>query len=133
MPNALENLCAAIAYPDPVPAGATAFQLHVDGGVVAARLMGSRLVLSRAISRQEADLPKLAAYAAGRLLREETVLAWDERAGECILWQECPATASAQQLTRFFETFMGSCDWWLARVADLAAPPVSFPELVIVP
>ena len=133
MPNALENLCKAIAYPDPVPEGAAAFQLHVDGGRVEARLMGSRLVLSRGITRAEDDLPKLAGYAAGRLLKEEAVLAWDDGAAECILWQECLASASAQQLTRFFETFMGSCDWWMARVADLAAPPVSFPELVIVP
>ncbi|MBQ4479522.1 MAG: hypothetical protein II943_02680 [Victivallales bacterium] len=133
MPNALENLCAAIAYPDPVPAGATAFQLHVDGGVVAARLMNGRLVLSREISREEADLPRLASYAAGRLLREEAVLAWDERAGACILWQECPANASSAQLLHFFKTFLASCDWWLARVADLVVEPVAAPAMVIMP
>lgn len=133
MPNALENLCKAIAYPDPVPEGAAAFQLRVDGGRVAARLMGSRLVLSRGITRAEDDLPKLAGYAAGRLLKEEAVLAWDETAAECILWQECPANASGAQLVRFFENFMTSCDWWLARVADMQAPPVLSPELVIMP
>ncbi len=133
MPNALENLCKAIAYPDPVPEGAAAFQLRVDGANVAARLMGNRLVLSCGITRAEDNLPKLAAYAAGRLLREEAVLAWDENAAECVLWQECPANASSTQLVRFFENFMTSCDWWLARVADMQAPPVRSPELVIMP
>ena len=133
MKNALENLCEAIAYPDPLPAGAEVFQLRVDGGVVAARLLSGRLVLSREITRAEADLPKLASYAAGRLLREEAVLAWDESTGACILWQECPANASSAQLLHFFETFLTSCDWWLARVADLAAEPIVTPTLVIMP
>ncbi|MBP5300479.1 MAG: CesT family type III secretion system chaperone [Victivallales bacterium] len=133
MPNALENLCEAIAYPDPVPPGAAAFTLYVDGNLLSAQLLGGRLVLSREISREEADLQKLASYAAGRLLREEAVLAWDENTGACILWQECPANASSAQLLHFFETFLASCDWWLARVAGLAATQVSFPELVIVP
>ena len=133
MKNALENLCEAIGYPDPLPAGAESFQLRVDGVAVAARLMNGRLVLSREITRVEADLPKLASYAAGRLLREEAVLAWDENAEACILWQECPANASSSQLLRFFETFLASCDWWLARVADLAVEPVATPAMVIIP
>ena len=133
MPNALENLCEAIAYPDPVPPEAAAFTLHVDGDQVSARLMGGRLVLSREITREEADLQKLASCAAGRLLREEAVLAWDENIGACILWQECSANASSAQLLHFFETFLASCDWWRARVADLAVEPVAAPAVVIMP
>ena len=133
MPNALENLCEAIAYPDSVPPEAAAFTLHVDGDQVSARLMGGRLVLSREITREEADLQKLASCAAGRLLREEAVLAWDENIGACILWQECPANASSAQLLHFFETFLASCDWWRARVADLAVEPVAAPAVVIMP
>lgn len=133
MKNALENLCEAIGYPDPLPAGAEAFQLRVDGGVVNARLLDGRLVLSREISRAEADLPKLAAYAAGRLLKEEAVLSWDEVAKACFLWQECPANASSTQLLHFFEIFLAACDWWLARVADLTVEPVAVPAMVILP
>ena len=133
MPNALENLCEAIAYPDPLPDGATSYRLLVDGGEVVAHLLGSRLVLSRVLSRQEEHLPKLAGYASGRLLKEEAVLAWDEREGACILWQDCAVGASSAQLLHFFKIFLASCDWWLARVADLSAEQVSIPEMVIMP
>ena len=133
MPNALENLCEAIAYPDPLPDGATSYRLLVDGGEVVARLLGNRLVLSRELSRLEEHLPKLASYAAGRLLKEETVLAWDEQAGACIIWQDCAVGASSVQLLRFFKNFLASCDWWLARVTEFTEEHVSPPAMVILP
>ena len=133
MKNAIERLCDAIAYPDPVPESATAFSLRVDGGDIMARLIGRRLVLSRVIDRDEKDLPQLASYAAGRILKEEAVLAWDERLSACILWQELQDNADAAQLTHFFEEFTHSCDWWVARAGELNAPPVVFPDIVIRP
>ncbi len=133
MKNALERLCEAIAYPEPVPEGATFFRLQVDGGDVTARLVGPRLVLSRVIDREENDLSQLAIFAAGRILKEEAVLAWDERASVCILWQEVQESAEMAELTRFFESFMDSCDWWLARAGELNAPPPAFPDIVIRP
>ena len=133
MPSAIAKFCEAIAYPDPVPAEATEARLWADGVALVARVIGTRLVLSCLLDREEEHLARLVAYAAGRLLKEEAVLAWDEKAGGCVLWQECPANASPAQFMRFFENFLNSCDWWLARVANLDAPPVSFPELVIMP
>ena len=131
--NVLERLCEAIAYPEPVPAGAVQARLRVDGGDVMARIIGRRLVLSREIDRDENDIGQLAIYAAGRILREEAVLAWDERAGVCIIWQEIQDNAEASELVHFFEAFMTSCDWWLARAVELNAPPPSFPDIVIRP
>ena len=133
MKNALERLCEVIAYPEPVPEGATRFQLRVDGGDVTVRLVGRRLVLSRVIDREDNDLSQLAIFAAGRILKEEAVLAWDERASVCILWQDVSDNADGAELTRFFEAFMDSCDWWLARAVELNAPPVHFPDIVIRP
>ncbi len=131
--NALEILCEAIAYPDPVEPGATRCRLEVDDAAVTARLLDGRLVLSRAIDREEKDLPQLAEYAVGRMLVEEAVLAWDERAAECILWQEIQEDAEGADLLRFFETFMNSCDWWQDRARELNAPPPSYPDIVIRP
>ncbi|MBO4345678.1 MAG: hypothetical protein J5833_07975 [Victivallales bacterium] len=133
MKNAIERLCEAIAYPDPVPDGATSFSLRVDGGDIMARLLGRRLVLSRIIDRNEKDLPQLAAYAAGRILKEEAILAWDERLSACIIWQELEDKADSAQLTHFFEEFTHSCDWWVVRAGELNAPPVVFPDIVIRP
>ncbi|MBQ9368384.1 MAG: hypothetical protein IJT83_11425 [Victivallales bacterium] len=133
MKNALERLCEVIAYPEPVPEGATRFQLRVDGGDVTVRLVGRRLVLSRVIDREDNDLSQLAIFAAGRILKEEAVLAWDERASVCILWQDVSDNADGAELTHFFEAFMDSCDWWLARAVELNAPPVHFPDIVIRP
>ena len=133
MKNALERLCEAIAYPETVPEDATRFQLQVDGGEVTVRLVGHRLVLSRVIDREENDLSQLAIFAAGRILKEESVLAWDERASACILWQEVQENAEGGELTRFFESFMDSCDWWLARAGELNAPPPAYPDIVIRP
>ncbi len=133
MKNAIERLCEAIAYPDQVPEGASWFNMLVDGSDVTARLIGKRIVLSRVIDRDENDLPQLTAYAVGRILKEDAVLAWDERLSACVLWQELSEDANSEQLTKFFEDFMHSCDWWVDRAEDLNAPPTVFPDIVIRP
>lgn len=133
MKNAIERLCEAIAYPEPVPDGATSFTLRVDGADVLLRLLGKRLVVSRVIDRDENDLPQLAAFAVGRILKEEAVLAWDDRISACILWQELSETADSKQLTMFFDDFLHSCDWWVERAEELNAPPIVFPDIMIRP
>ena len=133
MKNAVNRLCEAIAYPDPVPEGTTSFQLEVDNGEVTARVLGKRLVLSKVIDRNESDLPRLASFAPGRMLVEDAVLAWDERAAACILWQEISEDADASHLVSFFENFMSSSDWWTARAGELNAPPPVFPDIMIRP
>ena len=116
-----------------MPDGATAVTLRVDGSDVLLRILGKRLVISRVIDRDENDLPQLTAYAVGRILKEEAVLAWDERLSACVLWQELSEDANSEQLTKFFEDFMHSCDWWVDRAEELNAPPTVFPDIVIRP
>lgn len=133
MPNLLKKLCDAIEYPEPPPANAMSFVMRVDGSNVLARQQGSKLILSKVIDQQENNLEKLCSYAAGRILKEEAVLSWDDRSEACILWQSCSANADAAELKSFFETFMNSCDWWVARAVEMGAPPPVFPNIVIRP
>lgn len=133
MKNALEKLHETINYPDALPEGAKAFSFVVDDGDVKARLYDGKLILSRVISHDDEALQRLAAFAAGRLLREDAVLAWDERSETLILWQECPDNASAHELKSFMESFLASCDWWLERFSEINVPAPAFPDIVIRP
>lgn len=133
MKNALEKLHDAIAYPDEMQPGDATYTFRVDGSDVHARLQGGRLLLSSVIDKRDESLQQLSSYAMGRLLKEEAVLAWDERIGACVLWQDIPEAASPAELKEFFEHFLNSCDWWRARAVEAGAPPVAFPDIVIRP
>ena len=83
-------------------------------------------------------IPMLAAYAAGRMLREDAVLAYgrwskvrklkveslesDSRLPDfqisTFLWQDAPEDSDDRTLVKLFETFVDSCDWWRARVEE---------------
>ena len=126
-------MAEAIGYPDRIPEGALAATLRVDGAEVSAAVAGDRIVLSQRLAGEADNMPSLAGYAAGRMLREEAVLAYGD--GAAFLWQDAPARAGDQALVRLFESFMDSCDWWRARLeprpgADRASP---FPEVTIRP
>ena len=60
--------------------------------------------------------PALAAYAAGRMLREDAALAYGD--GGVFLWQDAPADADDRAFVKLFESFADSCDWWRARVDE---------------
>ena len=83
MATALERFVQVLGYPGSVPAGARTFTLVVDGGEIEAEERDGRLVLTKALCSAEGgeegspDLAALAGYAAGRMLKEEAVLAWD--------------------------------------------------------
>ena len=127
------RLALAIGYPQEVPADSVDFPFKVDGGEIRALDLEKRLVLLREILRDEDELPRLASYSVGRVLREDVILYWDERIGAAVLSQEIPASATAHELKVFFETFADSCDWWLARTAAEPVDSASFPEMVIRP
>ena len=131
--NVIGRLASAIGYPQAVPADSVEFAFKVDDGEVRALDLEKRLVLAREISRDTDDVPRLAAYSAGRMLRENAILYWDERREAAMLAQEISATAAPHELKGFFETFADSCDWWLARTVPSAAKTASFPEMVIRP
>ena len=115
--TAIERLIDAVGYPERAPRGALSFTLQVDGADVLAEERGGRLRLSLKLAAGEALLPKFAAFAAGRMLREEAALSVDGDRGP-FLWQDAPSSANAHALARLFETFMDSCDWWRARVEE---------------
>ena len=131
--TAIRSLATAIGYPEEVDTASESFVFSVDGGRVEASVERGRLVLVRELaSSGDVDLAQFAGYAAGRVLREEAVLAYDPTDDRLILWQDMPADADAGLLRRFFEVFAASCDWWLARV-DGASPAASVPEMTIRP
>ena len=131
MKNAIERLIEAIGYPERAPEDALSFTLQLDGADVLADERSGRLRLALSLSDDENLFPKFAAYAAGRMLREEATLTVGElSAGSSpaapqpsgnqtlFLWQDVSASAGGHALARLFETFMDSCDWWRARVEE---------------
>lgn len=129
----IKQLAQAINYPEQVPDQASVYVFRVDGGDIVAEIIGRRLVLKRVLEVSEEELPRFAEYAAGRLLREDAVFAWDDRADQAILWREMPMQARAVEIVAAFEDFVDSCDWWIQRVNELQAPPTVFPDILIRP
>lgn len=129
----IKRLAGAINYPEQVADRESVHAFRVDGGVCFAEMIGGRLILRRVLEVPEEEVTRFAGYAAGRLLREEAVLAWDERAEQLMLWQEMPMQGSAAEIAAAFEDFCDSYDWWLQRVNDLQAPPTVFPDILIKP
>ena len=129
------RLARAIGYPDAVAADAARAALLVDGAEVVASEEGGRAILQATVAAEPSDdvLSSLAGFAAGRILREEAVLAYEPKADAALLWQAAPAGADALALRAFFRAFTASWDWWRARVADLERPQPSFPEVMIRP
>ena len=114
--NAADRLLVAIGYPERIPNTDAPFTLRVDGREVLVEMSAGRIVLSVALTDDESMIPALAAYAAGRMLREEATLAFGD--GNVFLWQDAPADADDRALVRLFESFSDSCDWWRARVEE---------------
>ena len=134
MPSAVERFIAAIGYPEKAPVGASSFSVLVDGGEVLVRAESGRLFFSRALACGEDELPRLAAFVPGRMLREEAVLAAEPGpGGAALLWRDLPADASAGAMQLAFESFCDSCDWWLDRIAEFSAPEPEIPPMMIRP
>ena len=125
--NASERLLSVIEYPEKVPNADGSITLRVDGKEVLVEESEGRIVLSRTLTEDDSIVPTLASYAAGRMLREDAVLAYGSPSRQTakmsssmtFLWQDASADASDRDLLRLFETFMDSCDWWQARVDSL--------------
>ena len=134
MATPIQSLLTAIGYPERAPEGAASFAVLVDGGEVLVRAEGDRLFFSRALACEGEDLPRLAALAPGRMLREEAVLAAEPGpGGAAMLWSDLPAGASPAAMQRAFGSFCDSCDWWLERVGELSEPEPEIPPMMIRP
>lgn len=135
--SAIDTLLKAIGYPPgEISAGERQAVLRVDSSDVKVRTDGGRLIFEKVLCHPEegsGTLARLAGYAAGRMLKEEAVLAWNPSESELILWQDIPENVSPDLMRRVFEVFMTSCDWWMARINDSEEETYSFPEMVILP
>ena len=129
------RLARAIGYPDAVAADSARVALLVDGAEVVASEEGGRAILQATVAAGPSDelLTALAGFAAGRILREEAVLAYEPKTDAALLWQAAPRDSDALALRAFFRSFTASWDWWRARVAELESPKPSFPEVMIRP
>ena len=129
----ISKLASAINYPEKVSEDSSVYAFRVDGWEIFAEKIGSRLVLKLYLDVAYDDLPLFASYAAGRLLREEAVLAWDDNAQKAVLWREIPPNADRPMMKDAFEGFADSCDWWVQRVMEIDAPKSVFPDIMIRP
>ena len=129
------RLARAIGYPDAVAADSARVALLVDGAEVVASEEGGRAILQATVAAGPSDelLTALAGFAAGRILREEAVLAYEPKTDAALLWQAAPRDSDALSLRTFFRAFTASWDWWRARVSELESPKPSFPEVMIRP
>ena len=129
----ISRLASAIGYPEKVADGLSVYAFCVDGWEIIAEMVGSRLVLKRYLDIGYDDLPQFASYVAGRLLREEAVLAWDDKAQKALLWCEIQQGANSVAMKDNFEEFADSCEWWMQRALDVHAPESLFPDIMIRP
>ena len=74
--NAADRLLMVIGYPERIPNTDELFTLRVDGKEVFVEEAAGRIVLSIILTEDASMIPELAAYAAGRMLREEATLAF---------------------------------------------------------
>ena len=110
----LELFLKSVGYPDRVSEASSSFTMRVDGMEIVAREANGRITLSCSLSGDPEVVPALCSYAAGRMLREDAVLACDR--SSAFIWQDAPAGSGEREMVRFFETFVDSCDWWRERV-----------------
>ena len=129
----ISKLASAIGYPERVADGSPVYAFRVDGWELIAETMGNRLILKRYLDVDYGDLPLFASYVAGRLLREEAVLAWDDKSQKALLWREIPPNANPSEMKNAFEEFADSCEWWMQRVLDIHAPKSLFSDVLIRP
>jgi hypothetical protein len=127
------KLASAINYPEKVPQGLSVYAFRVDGWEIIAEKIGNRLVLKHYLDIDYDDLPQFASYVAGRLLREEASLAWDENAQKALLWREIISSANLAEMKDAFEEFADSCEWWMQRTLDIHTPKSAFPDVLIRP
>ena len=129
----ISKLAVAIGYPEDVADNSSVYAFRVDGWEIIAEKLAGRLILKCHLDIGYDDLPKFASYVAGRLLREEAVLAWDDKAQNAVLWREIPENANSAAMKEAFEEFADSCEWWMQRLSDIRAPENVFPDILIRP
>jgi hypothetical protein len=129
----ISKLAVAIGYPEKVADNSSVYAFRVDGWEIIAEKQAGRLILKSYLDIGYDDLPEFASYVAGRLLREEAVLAWDDKTQKAVLWREIPENSNPAVMKEAFEEFADSCEWWMQRLSDIRAPESVFPDILIRP
>lgn len=106
---------SAIGYPlEEVEGQIGTIKLIVDGFELRLSEVRGALILSYTLGKlSETDGLKVASFAAGRMLKEEAVVAYDPGTEELILWQKVAPNSGAKIA---FELFMTSCEWWKSAI-----------------
>ena len=147
MKTATTRFLEAVGYPEKGSGGAASFAMQVDGAeIVVLETTGGALRLFFRVSDDASVFPRLAEWAAGRMLREDATLAYGQLPNvspdglrsstlppSMFLWRDLSSEADASAMRRAFEDFADSCDWWRARVSREGEAAASFPEMVIRP
>ena len=128
----VERLGELIGYPERMPKGAVSFLFRVDDDPVEVRAKAGTL-LFRWTFPENAPVERLAEFAAGRILRDPSVLAWDSVRERAILWRRTAKGAGDRELVQALQEFIGSRGWWKSCVAELTRPKVPLRDLVIRP
>jgi len=135
----LTRLAKAIGYPQEVPAEAESFNFLVDGETISAEAEVKKLgegeewvLLKTVLTEDEEVAGRLATYAAGRLLKEKSVLAWDPEKRAAILWERVKRSGEGEE-RRAFESFCESADWWRERVKEEGSGHTNTPAVMIRP
>lgn len=140
----IARLAKAIGYPQEVPAEAESFDFLVDGEVInvscsaagvralPSATEGALLVFQTVLTEDEEVAGRLTMYAAGRLMKETAVLAWDPEKRAAILWERVKRSGEGEE-RRAFESFCESADWWRERVKEEGREVRGAPAMMIRP
>jgi len=140
----IAGLAKAIGYPQEVPAEAEAFDFIVDGETIGVSVAdgrarspsaphgGASLLFQTVLTEDAETAGRLAAYAAGRMLKEAATLAWDPEKKSVILWEKVEFEGQGHG-RRAFESFCESADWWRERVKEQGHGHAGVAEMMIRP
>lgn len=125
MNAAIERFVKAIGYPiDEIERTEGPISLLVDEMTIKVIEDRGDLILRFSLgSIEEVNAADILGFAAGRVLKEAAVAAFDPALGEVFLWQKLAAKSSENAAVDAFERFMTSCEWWKAAIgAELSKP-----------
>lgn len=123
MNSSIERFLNTIGYPiEEIERTEGPVSLLVDEMTVKVIENRGDLVLRFSLgSIEEVNAAEILGFAAGRVLKEAAVVAFDPESEEIFIWSKIAANASDAKMTKVFEEFMTSCEWWRAALGAESA------------
>lgn len=114
MNSSIERFVKTIGYPiEEIERTEGPVSLLVDEMTIRVDIAKVGMVMRYVLGRtDEVNAALILGYAAGRILKEDAVVAYDPENDEIFLWSKIAANASEAKMTKVFEEFMTSCEWW---------------------